>query len=194
MTLSCSILTPRHGGDKSLAALVAQYGPLPKTRRARTGGGGEHLYFRLTPGVKVKNNNDGKLAEGVDVKTSGGYVAVPPSLHESGNRYAWIDESPAVEPPAWFMGLMNKASTGKGTTPEHWHETISNTIRDGTRNATMASIAGKLIRAGIDVQLAYDLLGCVNIARCAPPLPDAVIKRTVQSIVRTHVRNHGGAQ
>src|SRR5262245_11530662 len=65
---------PRHGGDNSLAELEAKHGPLPKTRKARTGGGGEHIYFRLPRGVAVKNDNRGGLAPGLDVKAKGGYV------------------------------------------------------------------------------------------------------------------------
>ena len=38
---------PRHGGDDTLAELELQHGPLPETIRAQTGGGGEHIFFRI---------------------------------------------------------------------------------------------------------------------------------------------------
>jgi hypothetical protein len=187
---------PRLGGDRSLVELEAKHGPLPKTRRARTGGGGEHIYFRLPAGLVVKNDNRGGLGAGLDIKAKGGYVLAPPSLHESGNRYAWIADVPAVEPPAWLIALITKAGNGngKGKSVEQWHETLTSTIHDGTRDCTMASIAGKLLHYGIDVQLVHDLLACVNIARCAPPLPDARVGRILRSVVQTHVKNHGESQ
>src|SRR5690242_9476568 len=43
---------------------------LPTTRTYRTRGGGMHLYFRHSDGVK---NTEGILAEGVDTRGSGGY-------------------------------------------------------------------------------------------------------------------------
>jgi hypothetical protein len=181
---------PRHGGDKSLAELEAKHGPLPKTRRARSGGGGEHRYFRLPSSVTIKNDNRGGLGDGLDIKTKGGYVLAPPSLHESGNRYEWVDDIPAVEAPACLLAPLQKAG-GKAKSTAQWHETLSGTIRNGTRDCTITSIAGKLLHFGMDIVLINDLLGCVNIARCKPPLPDADIKRILQSVVETHVRKHG---
>src|SRR5262249_33786593 len=40
---------PRHGGDERLAELERQYGPLPRTIEAATGGAGRHLFF-IHPG------------------------------------------------------------------------------------------------------------------------------------------------
>ena len=67
---------PRHGGDDSLAALVAEHGPLPDTPTVLTGGGGLHYYFRH-PGGKVKGRD---LAPGLELKADGQFVVAPPSL------------------------------------------------------------------------------------------------------------------
>jgi hypothetical protein len=50
---------------------------------------GRHLYFRLPKGVTVGNasrwgNN------GIDIRSSAGYVLLPPSVHESGHVYKWL--------------------------------------------------------------------------------------------------------
>jgi hypothetical protein len=37
---------PRHGGDRTLAALEDEHEALPPTWRAITGGGGEHIFFQ----------------------------------------------------------------------------------------------------------------------------------------------------
>src|SRR6188474_3422332 len=77
---------PRNHGDKTLAALEAEHGPLPLTRLARTGGGGYHAYFLLPLGRDLP----GTLGAGVDVQKLGKYVVAPPSIHESGRPYEWI--------------------------------------------------------------------------------------------------------
>ncbi len=80
-------IDPRHGGEESLATLIAAHGPLPETVESRTGGGGRHLFFQH-PGGYVPNSS-GRLGPGLDIRGDGGYVIVPPSLHASGQRYEW---------------------------------------------------------------------------------------------------------
>ncbi len=58
------------------------------TVTAITGGGGQHLYFRMPTG-KQYGNATGNLPKGIDVRGAGGYVVVAPSLHNSGRRYAY---------------------------------------------------------------------------------------------------------
>jgi hypothetical protein len=41
---------PRDGGPQSMATLERETGPLPRTARSRTGGGGVHVFFRYPPG------------------------------------------------------------------------------------------------------------------------------------------------
>ena len=61
---------PRNGGDQSWAAINAQpTRAVPHTWRVRTGGGGEHIIFRNTLGVRC-----GDLDRGIEIKAKGGYV------------------------------------------------------------------------------------------------------------------------
>src|SRR3712207_2891462 len=64
------------GGPDGLALLERLYGPLPRTAKARTGGGGLHVFFRYPAGELVRNSA-GKLGPGLDVRGEGGYVVVP---------------------------------------------------------------------------------------------------------------------
>ena len=91
---------PRHGGEAQLAAMQRRYGRLPATRTARTGSGGEHLWFAHVGPVT------GKLAPGVDIKSNSGYVVAPPSLHFSGSRYAWSDPGPIAAAPPYLARLL----------------------------------------------------------------------------------------
>jgi hypothetical protein len=88
------------GGPESLAALEREHGPAPETARARTGGGGAHLFFGYPPGREEVPNSAGVLGPGLDVRGEGGYVVVPPS--RTRGAYGWVDGSPPAE-AAWLL-------------------------------------------------------------------------------------------
>ncbi len=95
---------PRHGGHDSLAALEAKHGTLPGTLTTISGrgDGGRHLFFRRPPGRLTGKH----LGPGIDLKTSSGYVVMPPSIHpDSGQPYTRIDGDVAA-PPAWLIRLL----------------------------------------------------------------------------------------
>jgi Bifunctional DNA primase/polymerase, N-terminal len=77
----------RHGLRRLLG------GSLPAGPRARTGGGGWHLWFTPTG-----YGNRVRLLPGVDWRGAGGYVLAPPSRHASGAAYRWI-HPPGRPPP-----------------------------------------------------------------------------------------------
>lgn len=95
---------PRHGGDAALADLIADNAPLPDTLIAHTGSGGLHYWFTAP---EVTRGRIGRC--GLDIKTSTGYLVAPPSLHESGDTYRWLTESPIAPAPAWLCGLLAPA-------------------------------------------------------------------------------------
>jgi hypothetical protein len=112
---------PRNDGDATLRALERVHGPLPHTARVVTGGGGEHYYFRAQVGcrgVAVPST----LGPGVDVKTDGGYVVAPPSLHPIGARYRWdvgalLSETPLAPLPTWIASLASKPVPVRAAAP-----------------------------------------------------------------------------
>ena len=89
---------PRHGGFDSLA----KFSPpgLQATMKCRTGGEGEHYYFRLPANVEV-HNSAGKLGPGLDVRGEGSYVVAPPSNHLLGT-YEWEKWDEIAEWPQEF--------------------------------------------------------------------------------------------
>ena len=100
-----------HGGCDSLAKLESTYGALPATVQSRTGGGGLHLFFKPPLGKKVRNTTNifGDEFPGIDTRAGDrGYVVAPPSMHKSGQRYAWAPgrapgEVEVAEPPQWLV-------------------------------------------------------------------------------------------
>lgn len=80
----------------------------PKTLNQFTAGGGWHLLFRMPEGVDVRNATG--ILPGVDVRGSGGYIVIPPSINQdTGQAYHWQDEHmPIAEAPAWLLELVMK--------------------------------------------------------------------------------------
>ena len=108
-------------GTRELAALFEAHGGVFSSAAVETGGGGLHFYFRLPDGVKPPRNSAGALAPGVDVKTGGGMVVAPPSVHESGGRYRWLTDGggpPARDGlPVAPAGCWNCRPTNRPETP-----------------------------------------------------------------------------
>lgn len=100
-------------GEASLAQLEIEHGELPSTLEARTGSGGRHLVFEH-PGGEIKNKV--ALAPKLDIRSAGGYIVAPPSLHAGGHRYEWLsDAQPAQLGPHPVVELLRRA--GRRTAP-----------------------------------------------------------------------------
>lgn len=85
-------IDPRHGGGKSLAALIEEHGELPTTASALTGGGGTHYLFRIPQGLTIRNsagdeNATQGIAPGIDIRGDGGLIVVEPST--TTGAYTW---------------------------------------------------------------------------------------------------------
>lgn len=94
---------------------------LPRTRAAITVSGGLHLFYRHTPGAKSHN----RVFPSVDVKSTGGYVAVPSGV---GAR-RWVDAGLVVAEPIpmlarWFRTAKGRHAAKDGSkTPGDWRVT-----------------------------------------------------------------------
>ena len=69
-------------------------------------------------------------------------------------------------------------------------------VGEGERNQTLARVAGHLFRNRVDPHVALVLLQSWNCSQCHPPLDEAEVLATVQSIARLEIerrgrRNHG---
>lgn len=87
-------IDPRHGGDRWEAANTHR---LPETRVHQTPSGGRHWLFVHEHGVA---NSAGKIGPGVDVRGTGGYVAMPPS-----GDYRVVSGAPIAHWPDWLLAL-----------------------------------------------------------------------------------------
>lgn len=179
---------PRHGGQESFELACDEHGPLPRTVEAVTGGGGRHLYF-AHPGGRLANRVG--ILPGIDLRADGGCVVAPPSLHPSGQRYAWVQgAAPADGEPAALPRWVAATRSAHGAQPAaHWRALVRDGVAEGSRNSTLASLTGHLLWHGVDPEVALELLLAWNRLRCRPPLPDEEVAQVVASITRLH--EHG---
>jgi hypothetical protein len=180
---------PRHNGHRTLAELEARYGALPLTRRARSGGGGPHIYLRHTAGLR---SNSGRLGSGIDVKSDGGYVIAPPSLHASGVRYEWTSVGPIAPAPTWLAERFAERRGGSAVAPpERWRELYLAGAAEGQRNDAIARMTGYLLRRGLDPVMVFEIIKEWNRSRFQPPLDEDEVTRTVASICGTVMKRMG---
>jgi len=89
-------IDPRSSGDDSFAKLIELFPALSllETVEAETGIyssiRGRHLYFKKPPGLKFRGNLSALGLPGIDIKVNG-YVIAPPSQHQSGAIYEWVE-------------------------------------------------------------------------------------------------------
>jgi len=167
-------IDPRHGGDVALAELEREHGPLPKTVRSRTGGGGSHIIFRLPDGV----SGSCEPAPGVEIYANDHLLVEPPSLHASQQRYEWgpgcaPDECEIAEPPEWVVaalatakatpaaaGVAIAAPSGGAIAP----------IPNGARHKAFARLAGTPRARALSPAAIEAALIVTNRERCQLPL------------------------
>jgi hypothetical protein len=175
--------------EVELRKLESEHGDLPETATVFTARGA-HRWFEY-PDATCIRNSAGKLAPGVDVRATGGFVLVPPSIHPSGTRYRWAESGTTIAAaPSWLTGKVSAPASGvaAATSPGEWADLIAAGVPEGSRNCTLARLAGHLLRHRIDPYVTLELLRAWSQARCRPPLPDAAVERIVGSISARELR------
>lgn len=166
---------PRNGGLESLAFLRNEHGAIPHTVTVRTGGGGLHYYFAAAAGVRARNG----ALPGIDLKSDGGFVVAPLSMHMSGKAYGWApgrapSDVKIADAPPWLLKLAaGKTPKGRGAQAPK-----------GMRNDHLMSVAGRLRRAGADEAQLREALNAENVATCQPPLEESEVARVAASATR----------
>lgn len=162
-------------GDETLAALEAKYGKLPDTVVSLTGGGGWHCFYHTDKVIRNGTN----VLPGIDVRTAGGYIILPPSTHISGNIYKWdamTDETDNIAPlPGWlYKELTTKKDKRKAPVKDE-------AIKQGTRNETLFKLASSLRAKGLSEAAVMAALSEENKVKCNPPLSKDEVKKIAES-------------
>jgi hypothetical protein len=171
-------------GEEALARISG--GNVPTTWEFETGGGGRRLLFRIPPGAELRTTSE-PLAPGQEIRfqAKGAQTVMPPSRHVSGGRYRWKEDrgpgeiEPAVAPDWLLEQLKPTTETGarKGPAPA-----VGEAIQEGSRNSTLASLAGSMRRRGMSPDAIFAALQVENEAKCEPPLSDEEVRGIANSI------------
>lgn len=165
---------PDRGGTESLGRLFADHMDF-ESLVVETGGGGHHIYLQYDPTLTSRKD----FLPGLELKSDGTYVVVPPSIHSSGRRYEVFCDSDVAPCPQWLVEAIQRAPTGRREV-----ELISDTIPEGERDVTLTSLAGSLHHRGIAFSVIERALQSVNLDLCDPPLPETQVTKIARSISR----------
>ena len=184
-------IDPRHGGTE------ADLNALPPSLTIRTGGGGWHVYYQ---GVTASRT---ALQPGIDIKSRGGYVLIPPSVtvpQKPSDRpqdfgpYSVERDLPIAPVPDWLAAAANgagarSAGAAAATQPDcpphlvrddRWLERARAAL--SRMPAAVSGSGGKMLFAAASVLMRGHLLTRATAdallrsefnPRCAPPWPDA---------------------
>lgn len=179
-----------HEGSEFIREWEEGYGDFPEeTWRALTPNGGYHLYFRDSQNTDVRNTTDaGTEGSGVDIRGTGGYVIVPPSV--IGNRaYEWelgpMDNYTVADANDSVYALL--AARGLECRAQQQRESgfqVPQVIPEGSRNATMFKLASSLQARGMSNEAVMIAVMAENQNRCSPPLSEREIQTLVNSALR----------
>jgi len=148
-----------------------------------TGSLGRHVllkYFDTTNSTK-------DIHPQIDIKSQGGYVILPPSVHESGRRYEWLTPWD-MTPPEAPQSLVDACKRVKEL-PKDW-ESILQGVGAGSRNVKGAQVAGALIRAfRKDLGTAWRIFELWNKGN-KPPMSEDECKHEFNSIFKSDYAKH----
>ena len=135
----CLDVDPRNGGQVSALNLSAEHATLC----VQTGGGGWHLYYRMSGPVRGKVQG----IPGIDVKAGGtGYLVAPGSIHpDTGKPYRLHRDAPIADLPEHLRGLIVQQTYTapiSSTTPssgDRWDGLVRSVAeaQPGNRNGTL---------------------------------------------------------
>lgn len=178
-------------GEQSLQKLQLQFGNLPTTPRVETGNGFQY-YFRS----KYPIRNRVGLKPGIDIRSENGYVIAPPSTHPNGKLYKWLSgnslsDVPIADLPWWIIQTANDKHKIER------HEKLLTPLSEvkvtvGSRNETLASLAGSLFRTFIHPRLSSAFLWAYNSTYFEPPLDQTEFEKTVESIANIEAQRRLG--
>jgi len=191
-------------GDRTLAELVRDRGPIGWTRSARTPSGGVHFYFAVPRSFSLRRGTEA-LGEGLDILGAGS-VTLPPSRLSHGS-YTWVEDgAPGFAAPSpWLLEAMRApelAPPPARPSREHWGADVGDrakraiayadrmdvAIAGASGHATAYKVALVLVRGfNLPLAIAREILIDYS-SRCSPPwsareidhkLADATNARTV---------------
>lgn len=165
-------------GLDSLNEWERENGELPETVRSITGSGGYHIIYK----TQGKESNRVNLLDGVDIRSDGGYIVAPPSIHNNGKRYEWEYDPEEYEIAIADDTVKKLLSTGKKEKAADF--TMPDKIGEGKRNDTIFRLACSLQAKNLPDEAILASCLATNSKMCNPPLKDNEVEKIVESALK----------
>lgn len=169
-------IDPRKGGYESFEEYEQSRrdtGDFGDTLLAKSGGNGKHIYIEYPEGSTIGNRVN--WLPGVDIRSNGGYVVLPPSNHLSGGFYEWLNWGHPIAPaPPDFVARVSSGGQGGlsqstlGKTDE-----LLGGIEEGSRDDSLFRMACRFRRQLGDNRDAVTLLVLAAARNAKPPFPES---------------------
>lgn len=147
---------------------------LPETLRVKTSRG-THVYFQGTSQQGRMFFNGQHVGE---IKSEGGYVLAPASVHPDGPVYAVVSPNPLAPLPIGLVDLLRNA-------PKEEHEEgprdAAGLVPHGSIHPWLVTQAGRLRNMGMPIETMEDVLVQMAEANCAPPLDLNKVRQVARS-------------
>jgi hypothetical protein len=190
----------RSGGDKSLAQLLRDYEINFNHVISVNCSNGQHIYASNTH----LKNTAGVIGKGLDVRSEGGFIVAPGSVHKSGKVYQWNEIGEvATMPNDWLYTETdeNEISSGKKSSnrsnqaagkklkdidlPKHL--TPDYVIKEGDRELTLFKWACRERGNGANAEQLFDTLVTIRDTYCEEgeePVTDEEVREIAESASR----------
>lgn len=182
----------RNGGytnyDKYLRNLIE----INPTFTVHTGSGGFSYHFIYKTIAKIKNE---KIFDGIDIKTSGGFIVGLGCNHKTGGTYQMyyngaantdVIEISALSPEIEKIILERQSSKESAKTLKNADITavlvFDANIPEGQRNTTLFTKGSQLRQKGLTVEEIRPILNELNTKKCISPLKDSELETILGSI------------
>ena len=146
---------------------------------------GGHRYYLSAPGIENIAQHAVKYAD-FSVRADAEQCVSPGSIHPiSGKQYRVASSGPLTAPTSQEISFW--ASEKKGKTPAMGDPQAM--IRDGQRNSTLMSLAGKYIDLGEDPDQVKERIREINSERCSMPLSEEELNETIFVSIDKYAKN-----
>jgi hypothetical protein len=168
-----------HDGIATLRDLELKHGELPEGPIVITPTGGRHCLFQHEPRIR----NAAGFADGLDVRTEGGYIVGVGSQTKAG-RYLFEEAfklGPDLMPPkapAWLLELMRAAKPNG----HNGFRLDEGPIPKGQRNDTLFRLGRSMRAKGLSQPAIVAAINAENAARCVPPVDRQELDRIIAQV------------
>lgn len=168
-------------GYEFLREWEKEHGELPETATAITGRGGMHIWYRTDKLLK----NSVNAGKGIDVRSQGGFVVMPGSVHPNGGRYEWEnhpDDYAIADADKSVYELVEAVRPRRRGRPSA--KAPKGGVSEGGRNDYLYKL-GCSLRADEknDDDLIAAMLEIHNKNDCKPPLEQGELDKIVWSVL-----------